>query len=230
MMQQFADFQRIRRYGRLGQILMYAGLGATLLAAVIAFLQPAYILIALLLMLLGAPVSQIGTVLYNRYGRSPRVDEVLYESLKGLDERYGLFHYLLGTSHALIGPSGAFALIPRFEEGILRWEGGVWSQELPPRRLRLGSGRKRLRRLDAKACQEAEALQGALDRLLGGNHDLEAKPLVIFLSNRSRLEAEEAPYPAAHRKKLKETIRRLPRAKSLSPDEIRQLGERLQRL
>jgi len=229
-MQQYANFQRIRRYGRLGQILMYTGLGATLLAAVIAFLQPAYILIALLLMLLGAPVSQIGTVLYNRYGRSPRVDEVLYESLKGLDERYGLFHYLLGAPHALLGPSGAFALLPRFEDGILRWESSMWSQELPPRRLRLGSGRKRLRRLDAEARQKAEALQGALDRLLGENHELTAQPLVVFLSNRSRLEAQETPYPAAHRKKLKETIRRLPRAKSLSPEEIRQLGERLQRL
>ena len=48
----------------------------------------------------------------NRYVRPPRADTVLDKVLKGLDNKYTLYHYFHPAEHLLLTPSGLIAILP----------------------------------------------------------------------------------------------------------------------
>ncbi|MEE8121999.1 MAG: hypothetical protein V3T55_10740, partial [Anaerolineales bacterium] len=97
-MQLFHNERLIKRNKFLGRMMMFGGLGASFAAVIIVFLKPSFLSLAFGLMLAGGLSSQLGTAVYNRFGRSPRIDQVLDDSLKGLGDNYALFHYYLGTN------------------------------------------------------------------------------------------------------------------------------------
>lgn len=81
-------------------------------------------------------MSQVGIYFGNRYGRRPRPDEVLDSALKGMDDRWAVFHYTKGlVDHLLTGPGGIWLLKPYHQMGTLvrnpkngRWQmkgGGI---------------------------------------------------------------------------------------------------------
>ena len=85
---------------------------------------------SLVCLLVGFLLSQVGIFFGNRWGRSPRPDELLNSSLKGLDDKYTLYHYITRVSHLLIGPAGIWVLFPYQQQGMItynpqkmRWNG-----------------------------------------------------------------------------------------------------------
>ena len=173
------------------------------------------------LMLAGGLFSQLGTAVYNRFGRGPRIDEVLDDSLKGLGDNYTMFHYYLGTNHALFTPAGAFALIPRDEKGEVRYESDQWILKLGKRRF--GRSQKTLKDLERNAAREMKALKRALTKKLPNGSEMPVNPLLVFIADEATLNLDGAPIAAVHRKKLKSYLRRLERQKSYSVEEIQQL-------
>jgi NAD(P)H-hydrate repair Nnr-like enzyme with NAD(P)H-hydrate dehydratase domain len=219
-MQHYINQGMVRRNRSLGRWMMFGGLGASLIAVVISFVAPLYIFIALGLMLTGGLTSQIGTALYNRFGRSPRIDEVIDDSLKGLDDRYGVFHFLLGSRHVILGPSGALAIIPRVERGGIAFINGSWFQTPPRRRLSFGSRQRELKDLIPETRRDIRRLERALARHLP-DHD------PINLADDARLDTGSGTLLTAHRKKVKNLLRTLPKQASLNEKEIRSLAARL---
>ena len=209
--------------------MMFGGLGASLVAVVISFTAPQYIFIALGLMLVGGLVSQVGTAMYNRFGRSPRIDEVIDHSLKGLDDQYAVFHYLLGAKHVLLTPAGALAIIPRVERGEISNENGRWLHEPPKRRISLGSRKRELRDLVPETQRAVRQLGRSLTRHLPDHEPVHVDALVMFLADDAQLETGEGSLLAAHRKKVKGLLRTLPRKAALTAAEIRSLAARLTR-
>ena len=173
-------------------------------------------------MLAGGLFSQLGTAVYNRFGRSPRIDEVLDDSLKGLGDDYTMFHYYLSANHALFTPAGVFALIPRDEKGEVRYESDQWILKLSKRRF--GRSQKLLKDIERIAARETKALERSLTKKLPNCSEIPVNPLLVFVADEATLDLDGSPIPASHRKKLKSTIRRLERCKSLSADEIHQLA------
>lgn len=224
-MRQYSNQKLIKRNGRFGRAMMYLGLGLTIAAAVIVFRKPTYVLPALILMLVGGLFSQIGTALMNRFGREPRMDQILDGSLKGLDNRYAVFHYLLGSDHVLVTPDGIFALIPRWEKGEVTYEEGEWLHKKPRGRLTLRNRPRALRGLEKEARGETRSLERSLDKELKSTGDLTIKPLIVFIAEDVNLDLEKAPILATHRKKLKDTIRGLDHGKSLTAEGIQRLGK-----
>jgi hypothetical protein len=222
---QYSNQKLIKRNGRIGRALMYLGLGLTVAAAVVVFREPNFILPALILMLVGGLFSQIGTALVNRFGREPRMDQIIDASLKGLDDRYAVFHYLLGSDHALITPDGIFAVIPRWEKGDVSYEAGTWLHKKPKGRLTLINRPRTLRGIEKEAQREAQSLERSLERKLKTTEDLTIKPLLVFIAEGANLDLEEAPLLATHRKKLKDTLRSLEHGKSLGQKGIQRLAE-----
>ncbi len=53
---------------------------------------------------------QISSSMGNRWSRSPRPDEVVVQSLKGLDNQYSLYIYTTAVPHLLIGPAGIWVI------------------------------------------------------------------------------------------------------------------------
>ena len=200
---------------------MFGGLGASFAAVIIVFLQPTLLSLAFGLMLAGGLFSQLGTAVHNRFGRSPRIDEVLDDSLKGLGDNYTMFHYYLSTNHALFTPAGVFALIPRDEKGEVRYESDQWILKLGKRRF--GRSQKPLKDLERNAARDTKALKRTLTKKIPNGSEIPVNPLLVFIADEATLDLDGAPIAAVHRKKLKSYLRRLERQKSYSAEEIQQL-------
>jgi hypothetical protein len=164
--------------------------------------------------------SQLGIPMRNRWDRHPRIDELLDRALKGLDSRFAIFHYSLGASHVVICPAGIFALLPRFEEGEVEYRDGRWERTVPKRgRLRRG-GIRRIDGLDRQAAAEVERLQRRLVRKLGLAQIPPVDSLVVFLHTAAEIRSDGAPTRAVHLKKLKDSLRRLPKGQTLSESQL----------
>jgi hypothetical protein len=223
-MREYANKRLIKRNGRFGRALIYTGLALTVAAAVIVFREPNFIFLALIAMLIGGFLSQIGTALYNRFGREPRMDQVIDASLKGLDDRYAIFHYLLGTDHVLITPEGVLAIIPRWEKGQISYRDGTWFHKKPKGRFTIRSRERALRGVGKEAQRELQSLDRSLKKNLDSSEDLNTQAVLVFIAENANLNLDDAPLLTTHRKKIKATIRNLERGKSLDQEAVTQLG------
>jgi hypothetical protein len=227
-MQHYLNERLVKRNRRYSRWMMYGGLGASIAAVIITFTQPALVIYAFALIVVGGLVSQVGTAIHNRFGRSPRIDEVIDYSLKGLDDQHAIFHYLLGTNHALFTPSGTYAVVPMLEQGRIEYAQGVWKHEPPPRRISLGRSRVRtLKNVEKEAKREAQQLQRYLRKNIPQHIDIGVDPLILFLAKDTYVEAEQAPFIAVHRKKLKSALRKIERRRPFTPEDIQQLASYL---
>ena len=69
------------------------------------FLIPSYILV------------QISIAMGNRWSRSPRPDEIVTQSLKGLDNQYSLYIFTTPVPHLLISPAGIWIIKTYHQSG-----------------------------------------------------------------------------------------------------------------
>ena len=100
----------------------YAGVVAIVILAggmYISFKYQDQMVYSLLALIIGFTLSQIGIMYSNRFVRSPRPDQQLDNALKGLDDKYALYHYRSAVTHFLIGPAGFWILFPFPQNGTL---------------------------------------------------------------------------------------------------------------
>jgi hypothetical protein len=222
-MQRYANEGMIHRNSRVGTILTLVGIGLLIGAVVLAVARPQIFNVTLIVSFAGLVISQVGNTQRSRWGRHPRMDEMLDEALKGLDERYCLFHYLLGSSHALISPSGVYALCTTAVEGSISYQEGKWWRERPSRR----GGAPRRQTLSEPGAQtsgEALRLERDLRKRLQREDVPSAEAILVFVHPAAEVEASGAPFPTVHVKKLKHLLRSLPKAKTLSSDDVAALA------
>jgi hypothetical protein len=212
-MQRYLNERLVKRNRRYSRWMMFGGLGASIVAVIITFAQPALLFYAFGLIVIGGLVSQVGTAIHNRFGRSPRIDEVIDYSLKGLDDQHAVF------------PSGAYAVVPKLEQGRIEYAQGIWKHEPPPRRISLGRSRVHtLKNVEKEAKTEAERLQRYLRKTIPQHNDIGVEPLILFLANDTHVEAEQAPFIAVHRKKLKSALRKMEGRRPFTPEDIQQMA------
>ena len=72
-------------------------------------LIPAYLLV------------QVSIYMANKWGRSPRPDEIVASSLKGLNNQYTLYNYMTDVPHMLIGPAGVYLILPYYHSGTISY-------------------------------------------------------------------------------------------------------------
>ncbi len=222
-MQRYLDAARVRRYSRLGNGLSLSGLVLMIASIVLAFTRQEEFTLILAASFSGLTLSQIGMLLRNRWGRHPRMDELLDEALKGLDERYAIFHYLLGASHALFSPAGAFALCTSDADGEIHYRDGTWVRIRPRPGLLSKTRAQRLPDPAGQVNADARRMTRQLQRLLNLETELPVRPILVFVHPEAQLVVEGAPFPAVHLKKLKAYLRSLPRARGLTAEQIASL-------
>jgi hypothetical protein len=214
------DAAKVRRYATISRVLSFGGMGIMGIGLVVSFRQSTRLDGVLGLFLAGMIASQLGIPMRNRWDRHPRIDELLDRALKGLDSRFAIFHYSLGASHVVICPAGIFALLPRFEDGEVEYRDGRWVRTVQKRgRLRRG-GIRRIDGLDRQAAAEVERLQRRLVRKLGQAQIPPVDSLVVFLHTAAEIRSDGAPTRAVHLKKLKDSLRRLPKGQTLSESQL----------
>ncbi len=218
----------VRRNTVLGRVLSFGGLGILVTALLLSLARPEMIGLVLPVSLIGMLASQVGSVMLTRWSRRDRADLMLDEALKGLDARFTLCHYLLGYHHVLLGPAGILALVPRSDRGLVQHEDGRW-WITRSRRGKLDTKRKELFGIDDEAEAAAKRLRRRLERLVGDHTEWSITPLIVFLAEGTRLEAEDSELAAVHIKKLKDFLRRMPRRPGPNEAEVAKLVEALPR-
>ena len=225
-MRQHIDLKMIKRWTSFSKVLIFLGLGLLIGAFIMTFREPQLSNQFLIMSIIGVVCSQTGLAISNRWGAKPRTDEIIDEALKGLNNRYEVYHYRLGSNHALLSPAGAFALVPRYEDGEITYEGEKWYSNTTKRRLLRRSGKRSIGDLQKNAESEAQSMQKAIQRALPDLAEISVHPILVFVNMDTYVKVDGAPLHAVHAKKLKSLIRRLPKAKSLSTEELEALAEK----
>jgi len=200
----------IKRNAKIGQ---YTSIGALVILSIglyISFKMPDKFAYSLAALLLGFFMSQIGMYYGNRWGRSPRPDEVIDKGLKGLGREYTIYHYVTATAHLLVGPAGIWTLMPYHQSGVIvyakkRWKskGGGFLQSY----LRL-FGQENIGRPEIDADTAIEATRRYLTRILPEVSEMPTiKALLLFTSPKVELNIDDAPLPAIIPKDLKDFMR-----------------------
>lgn len=164
---------------------------------------------ALVALLVGFTLTQIGMYMGNRYGRSPRPDEKLDAGLKGLPGDFTIYHYASPASHLLVGPAGVWLLMPYHQRGQVtfrknRWQmsGGGFLQSY----MRI-FGQESLGRPDLEIESETKNLRKHFARKMDESAIPEIKPLIIFTNDEVEITTEDAPVPALKLKQVKDFLR-----------------------
>ncbi len=224
-MRSISNERKIARGARIGKIATLAGLGFLIGGLIISFMFQASPLffISFGCLLVGILISSIGTMNMNRWVRVPRADQALEQGLKGYDDRYRLYNYLLPAPHVLLSPAGLFVLTAMGQEGVIRYEGGKFRRNFSLGRAIRFMGEEGLGKPFAVADSEVKALQKLLDANEVGE-EVEVQSIVVFYSPRAELMISDPPQPVVDAKGLKKAIRKQ-REEKLPASQYRRLRE-----
>lgn len=212
--------QLIKRNGRIGQWTTIAALvilGGGMYVSFTDPTNPNLFPITIGSLLGGFILTQVSMYFGNRWGRSPRPDEMLDSSLKGLPGDYTIYHFKGPASHVLVGPAGIWTMIPYRQRGVVTYYKNRW-------RLSGGGfmqaymsifGQEGLGRPDLEAEGEINAIRKTLARSLGEGELPEIKAVLVFTSDQIEIQAEAAPLPAVKIKQLKDFFRQRAKEKPI---------------
>jgi len=175
-------------------------------------------------LLVGFTLSQISIYMQNRWGRSPRPDELIISNLKGLDDRYTLYIYSSPIPHLLVSSAGVWGLIAYPQEGTITFTNNKWKHK----------GGNTLRKIFAgdsigKPELDHDNLVSDYSRAFKkANPELVLPPLnvaLVFTNPKIEITAEEAPIPTIPIKKLKETIRKHAKLEAIPQATVDQINQ-----
>jgi len=221
----------IKRNAKIGQ---FTSLGSLVILGVgmyISFTKPDMFNISIAALLVGFMLSQVGIYYGNRWGRSPRPDELIDQGLKGLTKEYTLYHYSSPVSNLLVGPAGVWLIMPYHQQGKVIYNGKRWQAKqggFAQNYMRI-FGQENMNRPDLDAGAEADKLKRYFKK-----HNLsenEMPPILaalVFTSQNAEVQADDAPVPTMHLKQLKPFIRKQAKAAPITKQEIEAVNKALQ--
>jgi hypothetical protein len=162
----------------------------------------------------------------NRWGRSPRPDELIDKGLKGLGREYTIYHYKTPAAHLLVGPAGLWTLMPYYQSGKIVYEKKRWKSKgggFLQSYLRL-FGQENMGRPEIESETEIEATRRYLLKILPEGSEIPPiNALLLFTSPKVDLNVEEAPLPAITPKDLKDFMREKSKIEALNPQTLESL-------
>jgi hypothetical protein len=123
MMKLSINNKLIDRNKKISQIILFVSL-ALLITGFIWTLQnpePSKSLISYLILIPAYLLVQVSISMANRWGKSPRPDEIVVQALKGLDDKYTLYNYTTDVPHLLVGPIGICIINPYHHKGEISY-------------------------------------------------------------------------------------------------------------
>ena len=220
----------IQRNKRISQIVLYSALALLVIGLIWSFtgadrtqytiayiiLIPAYILV------------QISIYLANKWGRSPRPDEIIGLSLKGLNDQYTLYNYDTGVPHLLVGPAGVWIIKPYHQFGTITFNTGKNQYELKGGANFIAKlfGQESLSNIE----NESKIARRDFEDYKKKNNisfDVEPKIVNIFFSEKADVIAKNAHEITIHSDKLKEMIRSQAKLNPLRDEKINQIRQQL---
>jgi len=203
------DTKKIERGARIAKIATFSGLGILVVGMILSLLikTMSAIWISFGCLIVGLIVSSIGTLNMNRWVRQPRADQALAQSLKGFDNRYRLYNYVLSVPHVLLSPVGLFVVLALGHDGKISYDGARFRRAWTPGRLLRLMADEGL----GRPLEEVERQVAALQQFLhaqGAGEGLDVQGVIVFYNPRVQLEVTEPPLPIVEPKGLKKAIRK----------------------
>lgn len=224
-MQIITNDKLIRRNRTIARYASIVGLIVLIGGMIVSFTKPELVIISFAALIMGFLLSQVGMYFTNRWGREPRPDQSLNQGLKGLDNKYTLYHYTSPVPHLLVGPAGVWVLLPKHQRGMITYERGRWRQKgggLLQSYLRIFA-QEGIGRPDLEIASEVDSLESYLKKNLPENDDIPIQAAIVFTSDKADLqisEGVETPVPTLYVNKLKEFIRKSAKNKPISQEKI----------
>jgi hypothetical protein len=181
----------------------------------------AYMTFSFLALIVGFIIFQVGNYFSNRWGKSPRPDEIISASLKGLDDKYFLYHYSTDVSHLLVGPSGITALLPYPQGGSLIFD--------PKRKDWIQKGgsffmkafaQEGLGRPNGEADLVTEQLKRYLTKIGVDVSQVKCETLIVFTNENAEVNGEGSPIPYTTVEKIKDYIRKQAKSENLTAETV----------
>lgn len=229
-MRVYVNEKKVRFRSRVGSIASLIGL-IVLIGGMIITLRirpdtpdyPFWISLALAALVVGFFAAQIGNYNIRHFARKPRMDQVLDQSLKGFDDKYEIYHWLLPADHVLLGPAGLYVFVLRETRDPVEARGARWHQPFSLRRLLGLFGQEGLGDPVGEAMSEAERLREWLRKALP-DVEIDVQPLVFFVEP-VPITREDPVVPPILPKDLKKFLRRQAKEARLSEPIRKQVSE-----
>ncbi len=217
----------IKRNATIGQVTSLSSLLILGVGMYISFSKPELFSISVGSLLVGFILSQVGIYYGNRFGRSPRPDELLDAGLKGLKNTYTMYHYASPVPNLLVGPAGIWLLLPFHQHGEVIHDGKKWKTKgggLTQNYMRI-FGQENMSRPDLDAGAYAEKLTKVLKKQMPEEEIPNINAAIIFTSKAVEVKADDAPIPTMHLKQLKTFIRKEAKNAKIMQSEIEMVNE-----
>jgi hypothetical protein len=199
----------IKRNARIGQWTSIGALGVLGVGMYISMQRTDLFVYSISALILGFTMTQVGMYFSNRWSRSPRPDEQLDAALKGLPGDTTIYHYTAPAPHLLVGPGGAWILLPFHQRGKVTYYRNRW-------RLTGGGfmqtymtifGQEGIGRPDLELASEIDSVRKHLAKHLDEAEIPEIRGALVFLNDQIEIDAADAPMPALKARQLKDFIR-----------------------
>lgn len=201
----------IKRNNKIGQITSIAALAILAVGMFYSFKDNAgqYISWTFTSLIVGFLLFQVGNFFLNRWGKSPRPDEVITQALKGLDDKYTLYHYSTDIPHLLVGPAGVITILPYDQGGVLKYDDAKkqWKQIGGNFFLKV-FGQEGLGKPLNEAKYSTEDLERYLLKLGVGKDHCDPQALLLFTNGKATIEGEGSPVPFTTTEKVKDYLRK----------------------
>lgn len=211
----------IKRRAKLGT---YASLGgiAVLAGGMVASFQPQYVWLSLVALIAGFLLAQFGNYNLRRYGRSPRPDQILEESMKGFDDRYHLYAWSLMAPFVLLTPQGLYTFTTRDQTGKVTVNGSQWRSPFSLGRALMVFSQEGM----GNPTQDAQTTAAKLTEWVRSklpDSTVSAQPVIVFLDPRVQLEITDPVVPVLDAKGIKKWMRGGGKGDTLKTGEYRAL-------
>ena len=219
--------RRIRVSSSIGQYAPLGGMLALLAGLVMSFVQPDWIGLLMVCLVVGFSLTIIGGFFSDRFVGPLAHHKTLVESLKGLDNRHALLQYTLPASHVLVEPGGCTIFVIKTQGGQVTYqENGRWKHQQRGKFFRQFAGQETVGAPDLEAERNIQKIARYLARDLP-DVEIPIRAVILFVNPEIALDAVNSPVPALYSKKLKNWLRGPAKLKPLATDVHHQLTQAL---
>ena len=212
----FATFQ---------SVVMEPVFGANAEQVLVGTVNPNYsrmVLLSFACLGLGFIAAQIGNYNQRRFNRPPRPDERLAKELKGFDDRYSLFAWMLPAAYVFLGPTGVYAFALREQGGLVTNERDKWKHKGSRLNFLLAFSNEGIGSPTLDAQNDAAKMEKFIAQHLP-DVAVEVQPMALFINPQVKLELKSPSIPAVKPDQLKTLLRQRTKDNRLDAATLQQL-------
>lgn len=179
-------------------------------------------------LIVGFLLFQIGNYYMNRFGKPPRPDQKLSTALKGMDDKYTLYHFSTNIPHLLVGPSGIYCLLPYNQPGTISYNitKNRWKQSGGNFFLKTFGGDS-LGRPDLDANYAVADITKFFEKKGINLDNVKPEAVLVFVNDKATVISEGYSGGAVTAEKLKEYIRKRAKLSPLPAELLASISEKI---